>query len=336
MATGPYGAELAKRKRPSNDEDNFSMSQFGTPFMGHHHLATVLARLKLAPLPDGAERMSRLGHLLFSYRPDKQLTGDDETDSVMGLPDINFGLHQRVLYEEKKDSGIKDNMMPLDILRYKEWPINVEEFLGERMIVPVGVRNQDPNDIRFEGQIPTVPSIVEGLSYDVPWIWGDVKLGSIVGLRVGLCVLNRQKLTNPRGVRLGETASRPVLQLMPMVLDTGVEYHGKGTGEQIDIELDFPNTKKVSPRKRTEDEFGLPLGPFESSSSPTTEATMEYVTRESGFFIRIGTVEKMKGKRPTREEAEKAVRTYDGLNARTRAYCHLGLSVCAHPMLRRN
>lgn len=328
MSTGQFGGQLGQRKRPASEA--FDMSRFGTPY-AEQHLKNIFINLNLAPLPNDAHRKTRKGHPIFLYRPDKRLTGDDGTDTVYGLADVNYGLHQRVVYEEMREKGISDQLIPVEILRHKEWPITVDEFLSERMIIPIGIRDQEPNDIRFEGQILNIPAQVEGLAHGVPWIWGSVRMGDTVGFRLGQIELNRAMLTDPDGRPICQTVSRPVLQLIPMVLLSGAKYHGIGNGENPKLELDFPLGVRVDEHERTLDEFGLPLGPIRSE----TRRTIEYQTRGSGFFFPLGKVGLIMGNPASQEAANRAIRTYGALTAMLNTYNRLGIYLTPHPRLDR-
>lgn len=321
-------AELAHRKRPASEA--FDMSRFGTPHAAQGP-KNIFIKLWFAPLPNQAHLKSRKGHPLFLYRPDRRLTGDDATDTVYGLPDVNYGLHQRVVYDEMRSQGVSDQMMPLEVLRYKEWPATVDEFLSERIIVPIGIRDQEPNDIRFEGQVLSVPTQVEGLAHGVPWIWGAVKSGDTVGFRLGEVEMNRSMFVDPDGKPITVTASRRVLQLTPMVLHSGAKYHGVGDGQSPQFELDFPQDVRVEEHERELNRFGLPLGPVRSE----TKRTIEYKTRGFGFFLTLGKVGLIMGRPPTPDGAKRAIRTYGGLNSAIATYNRLGIYVTPHSRLDR-
>lgn len=323
--SGPYGAELAMRKRPASEA--FDMGQFGIPY-ADQGTGNVYTYLKVAPLPGGAHILTRRGHLLFLYRPDKRLTGDDGTDTVYGLPDVNYGLYQRAVYEDMRARGMADSVIPVEVLRHKEWPSTVDEFLSERIIVPVGVRDQEPNDIRLEGQVAQVPAQISGLAENVPWIWGSVRAGDVVGFRLGMIRTTRAALVGPKGEPLNEILGRSVLQLTPMILQSGARYHGIGNDENPTFELDFKESFRVASRERRLDEYGLPLG--ELFGEP---AEMAYETHGSGFFLRLGKVGKMTGTPPSSEVVRRAIRTYSGLTNLLNTHNRLGIWLTPNPLL---
>lgn len=327
--SGRFGAELGQRKRPSSDA--FNMSAFGTPY-SEQHIKNIMIKLKLAPMPNRAEHKTRKGHPLFLYRPDKSLTGDDGTDTVLGLADVNYGLHQRVVYQEMKERGLNDQEIPYEVVRHSQWPITVDEFLKERMIVPIGIRDQQPNDPRFPAPVAIVPSQVEGLAHGVPWIWGALTSGNIIGFRLGEVELTRTSFVDPEGKPVGVVAKRAVLQLTPMVLLTGAKYHGSGDGHNPATELDFPQGFRVDQYDRALDEFGLPLG----NALVATKGSVEYKTRGSGYFFTLGFVGMTMGKHPSEESTFRAIRTYAGMNAIINTHNRVAVYLTPHTRLDRH
>jgi hypothetical protein len=323
--SGRFGGKLAGQKRPTSEP--FDMSRFGTPY-SEHAIENVIERVRMAPMPNMGHRKSGAGHPMFLYRPDKPLTGEDNTETALCLPEVNYGLHQRVVFQQMKERGLDDHMIPYEVMRHSQWPITVEEFLGPRQIIPMGVRDQEPNDPRGEYQAMSVPFHIEGLAHGVPWIWPALSNGDVIGFRLGEVELCDTSFVDPDGKPVGEVAKGPILQLTPMVLYTGAKYHGAGKGlkEDLGTELDFPHVFRVDQHDRAFDEFGLPLGPPIEAS----RGEFEYVSRGSGFFFAFGRVAAMMGKPPSTEASSRAIRTYRGMRAVLNTYNRLAVYLTPH------
>ena len=329
MLSGRFGGSVVVR-RETPGTPGTALNRFGVPYFPTGGISNVLAKVPMAPLPNKGHTKIGMGEPVFLYRPNKKMTGDDGTVTVYGLPAVNYGLHQRALYQELMDAKIDETKLSEEVIRYKEWPLTVDEFLQTKQIIPFGIRDTDPDDLRLERHLMVIPCLVQGRGYGVPWLWGHVRSGDTIGFRVGLCKPQDCLSVTPDGTSLLTVAKKPFLQLTPYILYSGTIYHGKGDNNNIIYELDYIQTVREEGRTRKLDAWGLPLGEYDDTAP---SVPIEYETRGEGFFIRFGRVEMTMNPPTSKEGIKRALRTYDGMQKIRRDLRRVTVQLCPNPLV---
>lgn len=311
-AGGPFGGQLVGKRDPTSQATpGYDAIAGGNPPLADQGLSNVNIPLKRAPLmhPHDVHR-TRQGAPIFLYKPGVRMTGEDGTTTVYGLPDINYGLHMRAIFEEMSVIEKKRlAQIPQEIARYRMWPLTTDELLAGDAIVPSGVLNTEPNDVRFEFQQGQVPAQVEGLHHGIPWLWGELQRGTTVGWHFVRVKMTGTSITDPKGGALNRIAKIPTLQCLPMARHAGVDCHGTGDGSNVDTELDAPEEISVASYEREPDEYGLPLG----GKRDATKRVLVFKTRGNGLFFPFGTSDLMMKSAPSKEAIDAAIRTYSGM-----------------------
>lgn len=261
-------------------------------------LSSIFTRVRRAPLypPHDFERTLQ-GFPIFLYKPSKNLTGSDDTRTVYGLQDINYGLYQKALYERAR---LLDADVPEELSRYSEWPMRPEEVFGK--IVPYGALGSSPVDYRFEAKTNSVPVQQAGYAHNIPWLWDNVFKGSEIGW-IFKRIKDYHPISNPTGMDAiysdvyGDVGV-DCLQCLPY---SGPPLHGEaGTRESVD---------------------GLVrgIGGFE--------------VREFGRYFRFGRVTGTNGTQPSGHKIDRAVYTYDGMTSMQRTFCRLTVVLNPNPAI---
>jgi len=311
---GFLGAQAISRKRTLEGSNAFRLPMAGGIPYVDQGISNVYTKLRFAPLPKNAHYHGNQGQPIFLYRPDKNLTGTDNTMTIIGLPYLNYGLHQRAVYQKFHEEGRSDRDISDDIITFKEWPLTVSEFLGERQIVPYGVHGDMPPDPRQDGAIISRSAHLYGIADYVPWMWGPVQRGDRVGFRVSEVPSSRVLPCDINENKINSLDGESFLQVLPMVSKTGREpYHSVRLEIDLDNRLNFHRSHVRFVAKEIEpDIFGLPLGNFLSGTEERDEVNNVV---DEGFFMMLGTVKSMTGQPAQPNQIMRITRSQNALNA---------------------
>jgi hypothetical protein len=331
---GPRGGALAidgpvpVGKRPAFDA--FDAIGGFAPFSSTSYgLASIFRAIRAAPLANGEHLDTIKGHPWFLYKPDKNLTGDDNTVTAFGLQGVNYGLEQRAIYEQLLLDGTPRDDVSREISAYKAWPLTVDEFLDDKKIVYIGIRSQSPGERRGEYEPALSRAQVAGLVHRVPWIWGNVVIGSRVGFRVANVHPKDVSHVTVKGSDIASPCRVPFLQVAPHVLGFGFPYRGgkRLSDSPAPHELDYVERFRVRQQDVAPDENGLPLG-----ARTPSEDVFGCERRGFGFFVSVGTVTWASGKSPyPRGVVHEACRSFGAMNALVRNEAVVDLKLDPHP-----
>ena len=311
---GRYDAQLVQSMSGPMSGATIAPMPTGSPF-SEQGFSNVYAKLRLAPLKRNAHLKGRQNHPIFLYQPHKNLTGMDQTYTVLGLADVNFGLHQRRLYEDFIENKTNDRDIPREIQQYKNWPLTVNEFLGaEKQIVLFGLWGDNPGDIRNELPIMTRPAHLYGLAHNVPWLWDTVTIGDRIGFRVGMVPPSHVFACDPDGNKMAPPTTRTILQVTPIVCKNGrTPLHSIGEDQDWENKLDgYSEVKVTSYERELVPDSNLPLGKEEADSAYTETYEKVYTP---GFYLHLGMVHSMTGKAPSSDGRKRACRLYGAIDS---------------------
>ncbi len=281
---------------------------------------SIVKRIFMNPLTDGAQMRYNDGDILFVYKPKSTL--DSNTYTVFALPNLNHllemahgtGLTGGIVYagmERRGGEGGGGGSQARRAEKY-DYPTTIDEFV--RNVYLLGVYRSELKEKK--GVRRRVAGVTVSGRALVDNHWGEMRPGDTVGFYCKEFPNTQPTQIDWEGKTIGDATPGPFLQVKGYWESTchNPIHCSSGAGTPQENDLDFVETRVIPQSTYAMDDprTGTNLLDWAKGSSDSNVVrTMIAKVYQQGAYFKLGRVLRI-NKTPTPMDIEAAERTFDG------------------------